>query len=584
MKFSILLYINNNKDTLTSTLNSIKNQSENDFECIILDENSQDGSKDVYKAFSKKNNRFKFIESNYDRNTVDDKDKAGISELLNTGMQYSLGDYIVFCNGTSKLQKDYLEKIYNDFKKYQEIDIISYNRNFENESVKLYADTNTNTINELLKTGLPDFWCTSMKRKSCLKKLPWLFRQPFDQIFDTQFYLTAISHGLTLGWLFDTVNDCDNFDLDNLYNYNKKETEDLRIRYLQMFLPEHQNKDSNEFTVLVTFREENIEVEKTVIAIRLNDQNVNIQLVDDASNDSYNYKEISSTFGCDYIRNEISKGVAGARCIGVDTLKTPYFIIFDAHMRFQIRSRDFSKMFLKELKQDDKQILYANTYTINSNPAEDPLYRHYINEDCLDSKSGINGFVAVGAIYDLNNTERDWDAQWCYNYMSNADKLNQDLNAAIETVSILGATYAMSKSWWKHIIGLRNLYVWGSDEPWLSIKTYLLGGKCKLFKNFGIGHLYRKEPTYGTLASVDVQLNRLMIQFVLSKSDEEFNKYIELAKQNFNEFEASLIINNFEAHKLEYIQVRNWLTANAVRTVDELREYNKKPYINMYKN
>lgn len=572
MKFSIILYVKDNEKTIRKVLQSIQNQSEEDFECLILDDFSRDASKKIYEEFCSTDSRFKYIRSEYDSTSLKEKDQAGISNLLNTGIQYSVGDIIVFSNDSTELLQNRLKQTQIDLSKNPNLDLICFERDFGPEQIKTVSSTSEKTINDFLKFGVPNFWTVAFKRNTVLKKIPWLFRQPLDKIFDTQFFLTALSHSCVLGWSSCKVN------VDSFKKIGK-ESEELSIRYLQMFLPNHQNKSSNEFTVLITFRDEGFEVEKTVISVRLNDQNVNIQLVDDASSDGYDYENVSKTFGCDLIRNKTSQGVAGTRCIGVDQINTPFFIIFDSHMRFKVSEQDFSKKFLKELKKDDAQILYANTIVICSNTDENHLFRSYTNEDCLANSSGRNGFLAFGSIYHLKGDALDFDTEWCYKFSSEEDRDNDEKDAIIETPSILGATYAMSKRWWNEIRGLQNLYYWGSDEPWLSLKTFLLGGRCRMFKNWGIGHLYRSIPTYGALSSIPVQLNRLMIQFIMSPSEEVFEHFKEKAFEKFSKNDAEELWKTFEKHKSEYEEVKTWLWSNAVRTIKDVYELNNKPSI-----
>lgn len=569
MTFSLLLYTRNNANQIYGVLNSIKEQTVSDFECIILDDNSTDASKEIYSEFLSVDLRFKYIVSQYDINKESDRDNAGISNILNSGIQYSTGDYIVLLDTNNILPSNFLEQLRQDISLNPTLDVLCYNREFGPETVKYYFDTSEKTINDFLKYGLPNIFGSVINRKTLFEKLPWFFRQPLDKIFDTQFFLTLLSHSGTLGW--------SSMKLINK-TQNKSILDNLSIRYIQMFLPNHQNKDSNEMTVLITFRDEGYEVEKTVIACRLNDQNINIQLVNDASTDDYDYQNIAKIFGCDYIRNETSQGVAGTRCIGVDNIKTPYFIIFDAHMRFKIDDKNFSKMFLKELKKDPNQILYANTIVIHSNADEDPKFRSYINEDCYKN-STVGDFLAYGAVYHLEGDNKDWDTTWCYSFMNEEDKANTDTEAVIETISILGATYAMSKTWWNKIHGLEGLYYWGNDEPWLSVKTTLLGGKCRLFKNFGIGHIYRNAPVYGNLLAFKVQLNRLMMQYVLSETEEEFKKYVESLSGKLIENDINLVLKEFENNLDEYKNIKEWLWKNSVKDINYIKEFNKLPII-----
>ena len=57
------------------------------------------------------------------------------------------------------------------------------------------------------------------------------------------------------------------------------------------------NSDTAQLTVIIPFQNEGYEVEKTVTSVRGTAKDVKIMLIDDNSNDGYNYKKVAEIFG-----------------------------------------------------------------------------------------------------------------------------------------------------------------------------------------------------------------------------------------------------------------------------------------------
>ena len=86
MTLSIITINFNNKDGLQKTINSVIQQSFKDYEWIIIDGGSSDGSEDVIKTYQ---SHFSFWCSEPDK---------GIYNAINKGLLHAAGDYIQFLN------------------------------------------------------------------------------------------------------------------------------------------------------------------------------------------------------------------------------------------------------------------------------------------------------------------------------------------------------------------------------------------------------------------------------------------------------------------------------------------------------
>ena len=110
--FSIVTVVKNGEKTIEKTIKSIKNQSFNNFEHIIIDGKSTDRTlKKVYKY--KKNLAL----------IISEKDK-GIYDAFNKGMKLSVGEFICFVNCGDTLRKNGLKIIFKYLSKYTELDFI----------------------------------------------------------------------------------------------------------------------------------------------------------------------------------------------------------------------------------------------------------------------------------------------------------------------------------------------------------------------------------------------------------------------------------------------------------------------------
>jgi hypothetical protein len=79
-----------------------------------------------------------------------------------------------------------------------------------------------------------------------------------------------------------------------------------------------------------------------------------------------------------------------------------------------------------------------------------------------------------------------------------------------EVPCILGASYGFSTAWFHRIRGLEGLRGWGTQEPFLSLKTWLAGGRCKILAHLEIGHKFRDRAPYRTRVA-DLYYNKLFV-------------------------------------------------------------------------
>ena len=109
---SIITVVKNNEKYLEETIQSVKNQSYNNFEYIVLDGNSTDRSLDIIKKYDSVIDFW-----------LSEEDK-GIYDAFNKGLSLARGKFIVFVNSDDILLKDATKMLKKYDEKYPNIDFL----------------------------------------------------------------------------------------------------------------------------------------------------------------------------------------------------------------------------------------------------------------------------------------------------------------------------------------------------------------------------------------------------------------------------------------------------------------------------
>ena len=100
MKISTIITCYNQENFLEETLNSIANQTYPNWECIVIDDGSTDGSAQIVKRRQEEDSRFFYF---YQKN-------AGVSAARNNGLTKITGDFIQFLDADDTLQPTKFEE------------------------------------------------------------------------------------------------------------------------------------------------------------------------------------------------------------------------------------------------------------------------------------------------------------------------------------------------------------------------------------------------------------------------------------------------------------------------------------------
>ncbi len=519
---SIVIPCYNGEQFIKECLDSCLNQTfaASRYEIIVVNDSSTDNSLSLLKEYSNK----------YENVRVLTKEHSGEADTTNLGIYESNGKYIAIMHIDDVMYNDRLEYQYNILEQNNNIDILGCGFHYYDDLTKGFCPREINkiTIEDMLKynhVAHP----TVMFRKSSINTLPFLYEQYYFPSADYKFWFTCLFHNLTI------------------YNYPKRvikyrrhdnqasktQLNKVKIQNNRIYNIYNHTPDNPEITVIIPFRNENVEVERTVQSILATSNKTKILLIDDSSNDAFDYNALAYLYNIDYIRLEKRKGVAQCRNIGVDLSTTKYCLLLDAHMRFYEDNWDIS--LIDKLENNPNSIICSNTVVIHK--SENNIY---YNED------GIKRITTYGASVNL-----DYTKERCFKHAWNYKKINAQ-NNLIKIPSVLGAAYAFNKKWWNEIHGLNGLITFGLDEALMSIKSWMFGGNCYLKNDWFVGHIYRQKQPY-SVNEYDVAWNEFY-QILLFVSEKEQNLYLNNLWKRISPITKEKIINNYDIYEKDNIE------------------------------
>ena len=100
-KFTVVVPVYKCADYLSTCVSSVLNQSEYDFELILVDDGSPDASCALCDQLAQQDNRIRVFH----------KSNGGASSARNLGLNHATGDYVLFFDGDDTVEPDLLERV-----------------------------------------------------------------------------------------------------------------------------------------------------------------------------------------------------------------------------------------------------------------------------------------------------------------------------------------------------------------------------------------------------------------------------------------------------------------------------------------
>lgn len=100
---SIIVPIYNVEEYLPKCLETIRNQSFEDFEALLINDGTKDNSAVIAQKVCDEDSRFRLI----------NKQNGGLSDSRNMGLKHAAGEFVVFIDSDDYIHKDYLKCLYS---------------------------------------------------------------------------------------------------------------------------------------------------------------------------------------------------------------------------------------------------------------------------------------------------------------------------------------------------------------------------------------------------------------------------------------------------------------------------------------
>ncbi len=129
-EISVIVPVYNSEEYLSKCVQSILSQTYTNFELILVNDGSSDGSLQLCKKWADKDRRIIVI----------DKINGGVSSARNAGIEKAVGNWITFIDSDDWVDVDFLEKLYCLMQENKNVDIISTGIRY------VYPDKNTEEV------------------------------------------------------------------------------------------------------------------------------------------------------------------------------------------------------------------------------------------------------------------------------------------------------------------------------------------------------------------------------------------------------------------------------------------------------
>ena len=199
---SIIIPNYNKSNYIVESIDSIKEQTSNNWECIIIDDCSTDNSVLTIKSAIKNDDRFRLY--------INNKNRGGAFSR-NIGIKKSSGKYIVFLDSDDILDKNCIQNRFNKISTSNKLDFLVFPMNTFYQSIgdssMVWDNFKDNHLQRFLSHDLP--WHTMMLiwRKEFLIKLGG-FNVEFKRCQDVELHTRALMDSNVKYDIFTGFSDC----------------------------------------------------------------------------------------------------------------------------------------------------------------------------------------------------------------------------------------------------------------------------------------------------------------------------------------------------------------------------------------
>ena len=177
---SVIVPVYNVETYLEECLDSIQNQTYTDFEVILVNDGSTDGSKAICERYCQTDKRFRLM----------NQTNQGLSAARNKGVEISTGEYIVFVDSDDVIKTNYLEKLMQYMT--EDVDIVEciftvkkmefLDENIETTTIIFEGDSNE-AVKFFPNHTLNVNAVTKLYRRSIVEAVPYIDGVIFEDVY-----------------------------------------------------------------------------------------------------------------------------------------------------------------------------------------------------------------------------------------------------------------------------------------------------------------------------------------------------------------------------------------------------------------
>ena len=231
---SIIVPCYNQAQYLDEALESVLNQSYQNWECIIVDDGSPDHTATISESWLAKDERFKYVK----------KINGGISSARNFGISKANGEFILPLDADDKIGSDYLKLAMNEFQNHPELKVVY------TKAEKFGTESGTWNLPafDISKLGLYNMiFCSAVYRKVDWERVGGYDVNMVLGLEDWEFWIALLKNGGNvcqldyIGFYYRIKEKSRHADLDildkkELYNYLSIKHADFYVKHQGSFI------------------------------------------------------------------------------------------------------------------------------------------------------------------------------------------------------------------------------------------------------------------------------------------------------------------------------------------------------------
>lgn len=258
MLYSIIVPVYNRRKYIRRCLDSIMKQSFQDFELIIVDDGSDDGTAEICDEYEQKYGNIK----------VHHQQNGGASKARNTGLKFAEGTFALFVDSDDYLPLDYLYQLMSAYEKYGsdfwyytsfKIYTVSNIQYFQYRKSANYSIVNGSNLIELINKGLFNSAVNKVYEMSLIKKYGIHFPEDLslgeDLIFNLcyldkkpEFKFLVLNKNFYMGWCKDTKDSLERGWREDFFEIQRKLLKE-QVKYINKWSKEEKISIDRESTI-----------------------------------------------------------------------------------------------------------------------------------------------------------------------------------------------------------------------------------------------------------------------------------------------------------------------------------------------